>query len=334
MLEKMKKRSVNYFEMYLEDDPTQDVFDLGHGTEHQVELNIAAAPSPYNCSSSSMTAPRCVNGHLVRPEPPSDDAPSTACNSSSVTASGGVGLGKADPPCFGTPPGIHPVPSRQLPPPPPPPASSCSSNPAGHAPVYARQWTPLNTRPKSSGGGPPDGSIMEVVGQEEETRIIQPATHPVETEVRGTIQQEEESHQEEAHQMVIQAAAAPVYLHLDLQALPDHSRQKEQDSPAEIQDLRRHIHRHLQDSVRGRHLIGQGSLCLSYCYLRTTRTAAFLTCSKCSKFGMTNPHLPLPSGEEMLNDIGLLKFSSQPEPDMTSGKALHHREQALNLHTF
>ena len=157
MLEKMK-RSVNYFEVYLEDDPTQDVFDLEHGTEHQVELNIAAAPSPSNCSSSNMTAPKCVNGHLVRPEPPSDDAPSTACNSSSVTASGGVGLLKADPPCFGTPPEIRPVPSRQLPPPPPPPASSCSSNPARHAPVYPRQWTPLNTRPKSSGGGPPDES--------------------------------------------------------------------------------------------------------------------------------------------------------------------------------
>ena len=83
----------------------QDLFDQEYVSENQDELNIAAGPSPSNCSNSSATGPRCVNGQLVRPEPPSDDSPSTACCSSSVTASGGVQLTKADPPCFGTPPG-------------------------------------------------------------------------------------------------------------------------------------------------------------------------------------------------------------------------------------
>ena len=55
----------------VEGDPTQDVFDLEHGVEHQDELNIAAVPSPSYCSSSNVTPPRCVNGQLICPEPPS-----------------------------------------------------------------------------------------------------------------------------------------------------------------------------------------------------------------------------------------------------------------------
>ena len=34
---------------------------------------------------------------------------------------------------------------------------------------------------------------------------------------------------------------------------------------------------------------------------------------------MTSPHLPLPPGEEMLKEIGLLKFYTPLETDMTSG---------------
>ena len=105
----------------------------------QDELDIAAAPSPSDGSSSNVTGPRRINDQLLRPEPPSDDAHSTACNSSSVSASGGVRLGKAAPPWFETPPGISQAPSRRLPPPPPPPSSSCSSNPTGNAAVYPRQ---------------------------------------------------------------------------------------------------------------------------------------------------------------------------------------------------
>ena len=84
-----------------DEDPLQDIFEQEHGMEHQDELQIASVPSPSNCSCSNQTGPRCVNGQLVRPDPPRDDSPSTACNYSSVTASGGVRLGKANPPCFG-----------------------------------------------------------------------------------------------------------------------------------------------------------------------------------------------------------------------------------------
>ena len=139
-------------------DPTQTVFGLEHEMAHQDGLDIATAPSPSHGRASNVSGPRCINGQLLRPEPPSDDAPSTACNSSSVIASGGARLGKAAPPCFGAPPGSNPVPSRRLPPPPPPPSSSCSSSPASNPAVYPPQWTLLNNRPKSSGGGPPDGS--------------------------------------------------------------------------------------------------------------------------------------------------------------------------------
>ena len=42
---------------------------------------------------------------------------------------------------------------------------------------------------------------------------------------------------------------------------------------------------------------------------------------------MTNLPLQLPHGEEMHNDIGLLRSWIVPEPGMTDGfKALHHRE--------
>ena len=99
------------------------------------------------------------DGPRAQEEPPQDDSPSTACNSSTVTASGGVRLGRADPPCFGQPPpGIVQVPSRQLPPPLPRPLTGCRRSPTGSAEVYPRQWTPLGAKPKSQPGGPPDGS--------------------------------------------------------------------------------------------------------------------------------------------------------------------------------
>ena len=91
----------------------------------------------------------------MRPTPPSDDSPSTACQSSTVCAPGGVQLGHA-PPGFGSPPGI--VPSRRIPPPPPPPAPMQQGAATSNAVTYPREWTPLHTKPKASGGGgPPDG---------------------------------------------------------------------------------------------------------------------------------------------------------------------------------
>ena len=88
----------------------------------QDELDRAAFPSPSNDIASNLSGPRCVFGELVRPTPPRDDSPSTACQASTVCASGGVRVGKAKPPYFGAPPRIAPVPSRQILPPPPPPS--------------------------------------------------------------------------------------------------------------------------------------------------------------------------------------------------------------------
>ena len=123
-----------------EEEPFQ--LDPAQNAAHQNELDIAAAPSPSSASASNPTGPRCINGELVKPTPPRDDSPSTACNASSVHASGGVRLGKANPPCFGAPPSISQVPSRELPPPPPPPPLNCSSHPAANAAIYPLPCTP------------------------------------------------------------------------------------------------------------------------------------------------------------------------------------------------
>ena len=122
----------------------------------QDELDSASIPSVPNSIASNLAGPRCINGQLVRPTPPSDDCPSTACQASTVCAPGGVALGKA-PPGFGSRPGI--VPSRKIPPPPPPPEPRQHNTSAVNPASYPMQWTPLHTRPKTAGGdGPPDGS--------------------------------------------------------------------------------------------------------------------------------------------------------------------------------
>ena len=138
------------------EEPFQD--KSAQSEAHQHELDRAAAPSHSNANASNLAGPRCINGELARPTPPRDYSPSTACQASTVCASKGVRLGKANPPCFGAPPGINQVPSRRLQPPPPPPPSGNSSSLAANPVSYPMPWTPLNTRPKCSGGGPPDGS--------------------------------------------------------------------------------------------------------------------------------------------------------------------------------
>ena len=110
--------------------------------------------------ASSLAGPRCINGQLARPMPPSDDSPSTACQAS---------------PGFGSPPGI--APSRKLPPPPPPPAPRQRSNAAVNPVTYPAQWTPLHTRPKTSGGGGPQVQEEEEQGREQVTRPIHTAMH-------------------------------------------------------------------------------------------------------------------------------------------------------------
>ena len=107
---------------------------------HQDELDRAAIPSPSNDIASNVLGPRCINGELVRPTPPSDDSPSTACQARTVRASGGVRLGKATPPCFGSPPSIVPAPSRRIPPPPPPAEPRQSSSSAANPVSYPMKW--------------------------------------------------------------------------------------------------------------------------------------------------------------------------------------------------
>ena len=53
-----------------EDDPEQ--WELEQETARQDELDIATAPSPSNGCASNVSGPRCINGQLVRPEPPND----------------------------------------------------------------------------------------------------------------------------------------------------------------------------------------------------------------------------------------------------------------------
>ena len=121
----------------------------------QDELDHAATLNVSNSMASNLESPRCISGQLVRPTPPSDDAPSTACQASMVCAPGGVQLGRG-PPGFGSPLSI--VPSRRIPPPPPPPAPMQQGTAASNAVTCPRGWTPLHTKPEASGGaGPPDG---------------------------------------------------------------------------------------------------------------------------------------------------------------------------------
>ena len=72
---------------------------------------------------------------------------------------------------------------------------------------------------------------------------------PMEAEAQGAIQHEEESPQEEDRRTMIHLVAVLVHLHLHLQVRPRLSRQEEQDSWEAAQELRPHLHRHLQHSI-------------------------------------------------------------------------------------
>ena len=81
--------------------------DVPPGREaHQDELDNASTLSVSNSMASNLAGPRCINGQLVRPTPPSDESPFTACQASTVCALGGMVLGQA-PPEFGSPPQGH-----------------------------------------------------------------------------------------------------------------------------------------------------------------------------------------------------------------------------------
>ena len=112
------------------------------------------------------TPVRC-DGRLVRPQPPQDDSPSTACNSSTVSIStpGGVRLGAAEPSCFGQPPpGISQVPSTPPPPPPPPSSSVMSTATTPDVYLYPLKWNRLGAKPKTLPREPPSGSNSQSIG--------------------------------------------------------------------------------------------------------------------------------------------------------------------------
>ena len=65
-----------------------------NGGEHQDELDNAAASHASDSMAATLAGPRCVNGQLMRPTPPNDDSPSTACRPNVVNAPGGIALGR------------------------------------------------------------------------------------------------------------------------------------------------------------------------------------------------------------------------------------------------
>ena len=135
-------------------DVMSNPFESG---EHQDELDHAAAMQAADSMGESLSGAICVNGNLVRPRPAEEETPSTACRANVVNAPGGVALGRGPPGFGGKSPGS--IPSRQIAPPPPPPPPPPAPVPHGYAistaATYPREWTPLHTRPKATGGGGP-----------------------------------------------------------------------------------------------------------------------------------------------------------------------------------
>ena len=131
-------------------------------------MNAASVPIPIQPPhQSDSNLVRSVNGRFVRPRPPQDDSPSTACDSGTVSTStlGRVRLGTAPPPCFGQPP---PSISQKTPPGHPPLGSNNQStgsggddpnNPGGSAPSggAGRGGNPTGGE-VPPGGGPPSGN--------------------------------------------------------------------------------------------------------------------------------------------------------------------------------
>ena len=196
----------------------------------------------------------CINGELVRPTPPRDDSPSTACQASTVCASGGVRLGKANPPCFGAPPGIefHPKEYHHL-----HPLQSLdraavplrSANPViiqcsgGHLSIHGprpqeEEVHLMSSRSRGgsgSGAGDPSGSNPS--GNR----------HTQEEEEQVPIAQEEESRQEEVHLVAIQAMA----VHIPPPQPPPGSTPPQPDRRSRSTRRQSNPHLHLQQHLQG-----------------------------------------------------------------------------------
>ena len=226
------------------------------GEEHQDELDNAAASRAADSMAATLEGPRCVNGQLVRPRPPNDDSPSTACRPNVVSAPGGVALGQG-PPGFGQFPGR--VPSHQIAPPPPLYQGQCLMamplpmqshiRESGHHCIHdqKRQEEAAHQMVQE-----------EAQGREQEVNPIQHKTHTQEEEQQGPMVQEEHSPQE-GIQAVVQAAVA----HLQAQHL--HSRQEEQLSRWQSADQGYLLH--LADTlIHGHPWIDQEKRCRSFHY--------------------------------------------------------------------
>ena len=125
-----------------------------------------------------MTAARCINGDLVRPDNTDEEPPSTACRQSTVIASGGVQLGRG-PAAQHSPGGLR---GRHVPPPPPPPPPP----PA----------VPHATAAKAAGGGGPPNVHPTIqaaaVVQEQIVNPVKVIIHIQEEEQQDPMAQEEE----------------------------------------------------------------------------------------------------------------------------------------------
>ena len=193
----------------VEGDPVQALLEHDQGMEPQDELHLATVPAPSNHEVSSQMGPRCVNGQLVRPEPPRDDSPSTAMQlqhsrSQLQEESGSDKLMR------------HALVNhlqvffkfflgncRHL--------HHLHVQAAEGVQPRVQRSTRVNGHPQEPRSPSPEvhqmDSAMGALGQGEAIQIIQPAVHPAEAEVQGTIQQEEQPLQEEDHPAVIHQAA-------------------------------------------------------------------------------------------------------------------------------
>ena len=117
----------------------------------QGELDNAAASRVSDSMAAILERPRCINGQLVRPTPPSDDSPSTARQPSMVRARRSIlrawtsriwSISRQNSISSDTAP-----------------STSTSANTSWQCRFQCpREWTPLHTRPKASErAGPPDG---------------------------------------------------------------------------------------------------------------------------------------------------------------------------------
>ena len=268
--------------------------------ENQDELQAATIPeeAPIQDSPNQNSA-RFVDGRTVRPQPPQDDSPSTACNSSTVSIStpGGVRLGAAEPPCFGQPaPGIAQVPSiRDY----PIAATTTTSTIESHGehnsacrglPAHTDS---LRSKAQDLPGDPPSGSNNQSTGPGGGDPNKPTGHAPTGRGGAGG---------NPAGGGVPPGGGPPNGNPPSGSSNPPPQRppggtppqQSGGANPADIQEHHPIINLYLALSVQlihGHPWTGQESHCRSSSFPPTTSRVASSTCSRCSKIGTTNRHL-------------------------------------------